>query len=155
VTADTELRDGPSRSAGVVAALPAGAVVTKTGPRVRRWLPVAHMGRSGWAAHRFLERVGGEPAGEWTEERVVAAIRAAARTHGQSEEDMVRVARCESVLDPRAVNPAGPYHGLFQFLPSTWATTPYADEDVFDPVANANAAAWMWQQGRRHEWACQ
>jgi soluble lytic murein transglycosylase-like protein len=65
------------------------------------------------------------------------------------------VARCESVLDPGAVNSSSNASGLFQFLPSTWATTPYADQDIFDPVANAQAAGWMWENGRRNEWVCQ
>jgi uncharacterized protein YabE (DUF348 family) len=30
------------------------------------------------------------------------------------------LARCESGGNPRAVNPAGPYYGLYQFLASTW-----------------------------------
>ena len=68
---------------------------------------------------------------------------------------MVRVARCESVLDPCAVNRKGPYYGLFQFLKSTWKTTPYGDHDIFDPEAQALAAGWMWKQGRKNEWACQ
>ena len=44
-----------------------------------------------------------------------------------------------------------------EFLISTriHADELFADRDIFDPVANANAAAWMWQQGRRNEWACQ
>ena len=156
VTADTELRDAPSRSARVVADLPQGAVVRKTGEQVRRWVPVAHKRRSGWVAERLLEPTADrESDGDWTEAEIVEVIREAARRHGQPEDDMVRVARCESNLDFRAVNQAGPYFGLFQFLRSTFASTPYADEDIFDPVANANAAAWMWQQGRRNEWACQ
>ena len=53
-----------------------------------------------------------------------------------------------------AVNPAGSY-GLFQFVPSTWASTPYANEDIFDAYASANAAGWMWSVGRRNEWVCQ
>jgi soluble lytic murein transglycosylase-like protein len=66
---------------------------------------------------------------------------------------MLRVARCESNLDPYAVNPSGSY-GLFQFIRSTWESTPYGDEDVFDPRANAMAAGWMWAEGRRSEWVC-
>jgi hypothetical protein len=67
---------------------------------------------------------------------------------------MVRVARCESNLDPCAVNRAGPYYGLFQFLKSTWKSTPYGDEDIYDPKAQAMAAGWMWKKGRKDEWAC-
>jgi hypothetical protein len=158
VTSPAELRSQPDRSARVLAELPAGALVTRTGKKDRRWVPVNHGGRAGWIAERHLEKVAQEaPPDTWQgdETDIVAIIRDAARRHQQPEEDLLRVGRCESNLDPRAVNPAGPYFGLFQFLRSTWATTPYADRDIFDPVANANAAAWMWQQGRRHEWACQ
>jgi uncharacterized protein YraI len=91
----------------------------------------------------------------WTEDEIIQIIYAAADRYGQPREDMLRVARCESVLDPTAVNASSNASGLFQFLPSTWATTPYADQDIFDPVANANAAGWMWAEGRRNEWTCQ
>ena len=79
----------------------------------------------------------------------------AAARYGQDPEDMLRVATCESGLDPNAVGGGGAYHGLFQFVPSTFAGTPYADQSIYDPYANANAAAWMWSQGRRNEWVCQ
>ena len=90
----------------------------------------------------------------WRERRIIRIIHRAADRYNQNGDAMVRVARCESNLDPYAVNRAGPYYGLFQFLKSTWKTTPYKDEDIFDPKANALAAAWMWKQGRRNEWAC-
>ncbi|MBW3634363.1 MAG: lytic transglycosylase domain-containing protein [Chloroflexi bacterium] len=126
-------------------------------------MPVRHGATEGWVAERLLEKIGdgkpgphvGQPTLPTTETEIVEIIREAARAFGQPEEDLLRVGRCESNLDPRAVNPAGPYFGLFQFLRSTWASTPFADRDIFDPVANASAAAWMWQQGRRGEWACQ
>lgn len=91
----------------------------------------------------------------YTEDEIIGIIYAAADQYGQPREDMLRVARCESVLDPNAVNASSNASGLFQFLPSTWATTPYADQDIFDPVANAEAAGWMWANGRRNEWVCQ
>ena len=91
----------------------------------------------------------------YTEDEIIQIIYAAADKYGQSREDMLRVARCESVLDPNAVNSSSNASGLFQFLPSTWATTPNANQDIFDPVANADAAGWMWQNGRRNEWTCQ
>jgi hypothetical protein len=159
VTSAAQLRQEPSRSAQVIAELPAGAIVAREGRKERRWVPVRHDGRSGWIVERLLEKVEAtEPApdrGAWGEDDIVQIIREAARAFDQPVEDLIRVGRCESNLDPRAVNPAGPYFGLFQFLRSTWATTPFADRDIFDPVANANAAAWMWKQGRRNEWACQ
>ena len=90
-----------------------------------------------------------------SEQEILNFISKAAKQYGQSENAMVRVARCESVLDPCAVNPSGPYYGLFQFLKSTWKTTPYGDRDIFDPEAQSLATAWMWKQGRKNEWACQ
>ncbi len=86
---------------------------------------------------------------------MVNIITAAANRYGQSPSAMIAVARCESSLNPRAVNPTSGASGLFQFMPSTWRTTPYASASIFDPVANANAAAWMWSVGRRNEWVCQ
>lgn len=86
---------------------------------------------------------------------IVSIIYAAADRYGQSREDMLRVATCESNLDPSAVNPSSGASGLFQFMPSTWASTPYADDDIFDAWASANAAGWMWSVGRRNEWECQ
>ena len=93
--------------------------------------------------------------GASSEEEIIRIIHEAADSYGQNREDMVRVARCESGLDPNAVGGGGAYHGLFQFVPSTFAGTPYGDQNIYDPWANANAAAWMWSEGRRNEWVCQ
>jgi len=90
-----------------------------------------------------------------SEKEILNFIDKAAKKYGQSYSAMVRVARCESVLDPCAVNKSGPYYGLFQFLKSTWKTTPYSDKSIWDPEAQALATAWMWKQGRKKEWACQ
>lgn len=90
-----------------------------------------------------------------SEKEILNFIDKAAKKYGQSYSAMVRVARCESVLDPCAVNKSGPYYGLFQFLKSTWKTTPYGDKSIWDPEAQALATAWMWKQGRKKEWACQ
>src|SRR5437899_18883 len=56
----------------------------------------------------------------------------------------LRVASCESGYNPNAVNASSGAAGLFQFLRSTWAGTPYAGSSIFDPVANAKAAAWLY-----------
>ena len=156
VTEDAKLRAEPKRSAAIVATLPAGAIVRRAGKKDRRWVPVTHAGESGWVSERVIEKIAAPQTDRtWDEDDIVRIIREAARQFGQPEDDLLRVGRCESNLDPRAVNQAGPYFGLFQFLRSTWARTPFGDRDIFDPVANASAAAWMWQQGRRNEWACQ
>ena len=164
ITAPAQLRQEPSRNSRVVAELAQGTIVEREGKKVRRWVPVRHQGGTGWVAERVLEKIGGadpdpdpnpNPNRVWTEDEIIQIIREAARAFGQPEADLLRVGRCESNLDPRAVNPRGPWLGLFQFHRTTWASTPFAARDIFDPVANANAAAWMWQQGRRGEWKCQ
>jgi hypothetical protein len=88
------------------------------------------------------------------ENEVLKFIAKAAKKYGQSKKAMERVARCESDLDPCAVNRSGPYYGVYQFLKSTWKTTPYKNRSIWDPEAQALAAAWMWKQGRKDEWAC-
>ncbi len=80
------------------------------------------------------------------------AINLAAATYGFGD-TLWRKARCESKLDPRAQNPSDA-SGLFQFLPSTWATTPFAGFSIWSPYANALAAGWMHAQGRGSEWVC-
>lgn len=92
---------------------------------------------------------------EYRNRDITSIIKDAARAHGQDPEAMLRVARCESGLNPYAVDASGSYYGLFQFVPSTFAGTPYGGGDIFDPAANAGAAAWMWEQGRKGEWVCQ
>lgn len=63
-------------------------------------------------------------------------------------------ARCESGLSPFAHNPSGA-SGLFQFLPSTFASTPFGNFSIWSPYANALAAGWMHDHGRGGEWVCQ
>lgn len=91
----------------------------------------------------------------YSEQQIVDIIYEAANNYGQSGDDMVRVARCESGLNPHAVGGGGAYHGLFQFVPSTFAGTPYGQYDIYDPWANANAAGWMWSEGQKSAWVCQ
>jgi len=85
---------------------------------------------------------------------VVSAINLACATYGHCAE-LWRKANCETggTFDPRAENPSGAA-GLFQFLPSTWKTTPYRMFSVYNPYAAALAAGWMHDQGRGGEWAC-
>ena len=75
---------------------------------------------------------------------------------GQAAVDWgLRIAKCESGYNPHAVNPSGA-SGLFQFMPSTFAKSPpgRAGGSIWDPVANSQAAAWVYSQGRQGEWEC-
>jgi soluble lytic murein transglycosylase-like protein len=85
-------------------------------------------------------------------------IRSAATNWGADEAQLLRVAYCESRYNPNAYNASSGASGLFQFIPSTWAISSvragYAGASVFDPVANANAAAYMFAAGQARQWQC-
>lgn len=66
----------------------------------------------------------------------------------------LRIAYCESRYHPNSVNTDSGASGLFQFLPSTWGGTPWASQSPFDPVANAQAAAWLYSHYGPGRWSC-
>ena len=164
-TKDLNLRESPSQNAHVAAVMPRGERVNPTGKHSDGFVEVRWQDVTGWAfgkhlaaPRRIAMKTGGardRDSGSWRRRELIEIIYAAADKYGQSREDMLRVARCESDLVPSAVNGPGGSYGLFQFKPGTWLGTPFGEYDVFDPRANANAAAWMWAQGRRREWVCQ
>lgn len=84
------------------------------------------------------------------------AIDLAATTYHVDAATLHRKAECESHKNPHARNPSSSSSGLFQFLPSTWATTPYARFSIWSSYANALAAGWMHSPGvnRGNEWVC-
>lgn len=151
-TDSLNLRTGPGTNYGVRLVMPAGASLKVTGSFRHGFYPVRYQGIKGWAAAEYLAP--GRSLPSWTEEEIIDIIYAAAAEFGLDGAEMVRIARCESNLDPYNVTPPYSATGLFQFLPSTWASTPYADDNIFDPALNAQAAAWMWTHGRRNEWEC-
>ena len=95
--------------------------------------------------------------------RPVPCIRRAAIHWRVSFPMLLRKARCESGLNPYAIN-GRPFNrapvatskstGLLQFLPSTWATTPYARRWIWSAKWSALAAGWMHHVGRGGEWSC-
>jgi soluble lytic murein transglycosylase-like protein len=66
----------------------------------------------------------------------------------------LRIAYCESRYHPNSVNSSSGASGLFQFMPGTWAGTPWANQSPFDPVANAQAAAWLYSHYGPGRWSC-
>jgi hypothetical protein len=67
----------------------------------------------------------------------------------------LRIAACESGYNPYAVNRSSGAAGLFQFMPATWAHSPWAAQSPFDPVANSQAAAWLYARSGPGQWVCQ
>jgi uncharacterized protein YraI len=156
-TSALNLRSGPGTGNSVLTVMPSGASVNITGDPQNGFYPLSYGGMNGWASGDYLSSGGGGGGATsgGSGDDIVSIIYAAADRYGQSRADMLRVAQCESGLDPNQVTSPYQASGLFQFLPGTWATTPYADQYILDPWANANAAAWMWSVGRRGEWVCQ
>jgi len=89
---------------------------------------------------------------------IESVIRAAAAAWGADASQLLRVAWCESRYNPYAVNARSGASGLFQFMPATWAANSvragYAGASVFDPVASANVAAYMFRNGQAGQWSC-
>jgi hypothetical protein len=84
---------------------------------------------------------------------VAEAINLAAAAYRVDAGTLWRKARCESHLNPLARN-ASEAAGLFQFIPSTFASTPFARFSIWSAYANALAAGWMHSVGRGGEWVC-
>jgi transglycosylase-like protein with SLT domain len=66
----------------------------------------------------------------------------------------INVAYCESRYHPNSVNTDSGATGLFQFMAGTWSGTPWASKSRFDPVANAQAAAWLYKTYGPGRWTC-
>jgi len=59
----------------------------------------------------------------------------------------------ESRYDPLAKNPQSTASGLYQFLTSTWANTPYATRSIWSAKWSALAYAWAISRGYASWWA--
>jgi hypothetical protein len=105
-----------------------------------------------------VRRVGTKPAAPAAAPGdIEAIIRTAAARWGADPTQLLRVAWCESRYNPLAQNASGA-SGLFQFMPRTWAANSiragYGGASVFDAVASANTAAYMFSIGQAGQWSC-
>lgn len=91
---------------------------------------------------------------------VESIIRSAAAIHGANPDQLVRVARCESGLNPAAIGDHGAAAGVFQFHAATFMANvrysgfPYDLGDRLDAAASANVAAFMFARGQAGQWSC-
>lgn len=159
-TAALNLRSGPGTTYAAQRVLPPGTAVTVTGAEQNGFLPVSWGSLTGYVSSAWLTDPGSadDPGAAIDgDDDIIAIIYAAADRWGQPRADMLRVARCESNLDPSAVNSSSGASGLFQFMPSTFAFTPNGKrgESIFDAYSSADAAGWMWANGMRNHWECQ
>lgn len=84
---------------------------------------------------------------------VKSCIHRAAIHRGVDYDYMLAISYRESRWNPLAKNPSSTASGLFQFLTSTWANTPYAGRPIFSAKWNALAAGWAMQRGYYSWWA--
>ena len=88
-------------------------------------------------------------------------IRNAAQRYNISEDYLVRLAMCESTINPSAVNygyyenghPSGLFQHISGYYPARAVRYGYST-DVFDAYSNANVTAAMIADGLSHLWAC-
>ncbi|MFN2463725.1 MAG: transglycosylase SLT domain-containing protein [Candidatus Dormibacteria bacterium] len=87
-----------------------------------------------------------------SQEEVIRIIRAAAARAGANGDQMVRVAECESSLNPRAYDPRSGASGLFQFMPGTFYA--HGGHDIWDAADQSRVAAGMFANGQADQWGC-
>jgi hypothetical protein len=79
-------------------------------------------------------------------------IKRAARHFGQSTSQAYYIAHRESRYNWRVTNSSSGAAGLYQFMPRTWASTPYHKHSPYKPRWAALAAMWMWAHGGYSHW---
>ena len=79
-------------------------------------------------------------------------IKRAARHYRQPLSQAYYIAHRESRYNYRATNSSSGAAGLYQFMPSTWQSTPYHKHSPYHPRWAALAAMWMWKHGGQYHW---
>ncbi|MCW2967809.1 MAG: Transglycosylase domain [Solirubrobacteraceae bacterium] len=80
-------------------------------------------------------------------------IARAAQRFGQSRSEAYAIAWRESRYNPHATNSSSGAAGLYQFMPGTWAHTPYRHHSAYSARWAALGAMWMWKHGYKSHWA--
>jgi hypothetical protein len=80
-------------------------------------------------------------------------VKRAALHYHQSPAQALAISYRESRWNPRATNSSSGAAGLFQFMPTTWAHTPYRKHSPYHPRWASLAAMWLWSKGGYHHWS--
>ena len=76
----------------------------------------------------------------------------ASRHYGESTRLALQIAYRESRFNWRVTNASSGAAGLYQFMPGTWANTPYRRHSPYHPKWASLAAMWMWSEGGLRHW---
>lgn len=113
-------------------------------------VPYVADARRGCNSKRCVERVAMK---QCAQARPVPCIRRAALHHRVSFHLQLAIARCESGLQPQRLNDGGSgSSGLMQFMPSTFASTPYRWRWILSAKWNALAGAWLLRRQGTGPW---
>ncbi len=80
-------------------------------------------------------------------------IKRAAANFGQSRKRAFYIAHRESRFNYKVTNSSSGAAGLYQFMPRTWASTPYRNKSRYSPKYAALGAMWMWSKGGYSHWS--
>jgi hypothetical protein len=109
---------------------------------------------------------GGGGGGDWDFTPAVERWRSLVQAYFPSSrvDEALAILQCESLGDADAYNPYSGASGLYQFLPSTWASSSpsagFSGASAFDAEANIGTAAWLGNryqelgQGFWSPWSC-
>ena len=75
-----------------------------------------------------------------------------AKLYGVDEQTALRIAECESRLDPKIIGDNGDSRGLWQIHRPSWPEI--TDEQAFDPEWSTRWAMGKMAQGDFHLWTC-
>lgn len=92
----------------------------------------------------------------YSKEEIEAQIRWSAKRYFLNEEQMVRIAKCESGLNSEARSPSGKYLGIYQYAPKVWNNTLEGKSGKVreDPIANIDAAHRHMKYHGYAAWTC-
>jgi TolA-binding protein len=78
--------------------------------------------------------------------------------YGCNTTQLIRVMYCESGGRTNAKNPSGPYSGLFQFHPNTFAANAarvgISGANIWNGEHQVQTASWMFANGQASQWEC-
>lgn len=146
-------QNGALRACLAVAALFVALMASPLAPHAQ----AAQAGPDAFCANRLCtqDKTGRESCWRHDRRKSVSKcfIRRAARHFHESQDQALAIAYRESRYDYKQTNSSSGAAGLYQFMPRTWADTPYGRKSPYHPRWAALGAMWMWAHGGYSHWS--